>query len=308
MIDKLAILRSHRPIGAARVAHRRAFTLIELLVVIAIIAVLVALLLPAVQQAREAARRAQCKNNLRQIGLALHNYESSNRVLPPGVLGDNGSPAAGQLLHTWMAQILPGLEQGALYRQYNFNVRFDAAANAAVVVTAVGVYTCPSVPAASTGSLFAPTHYAANAGTIPGQNDGVMYPLSRVAFQDFLDGTSGTIAVGEVALSIGGWAQGAVNQGGGTGGGGGAGASQGFGRNVLRWWSCAASCAKPGINPALTNCSGGCEQQFQFSSVHVGGAQFTFADGHTAFLSQNTDVTVLRAVMTRAGSEVAETF
>src|SRR6187551_3154541 len=102
----------------------RGFTLIELLVVIAIIAVLIALLLPAVQQAREAARRAQCKNNLRQIGLALHTYNSSLGVFPPGVLGNDGSVAARQSLTTWMTQILPYVEQSALYNSYNFNARF----------------------------------------------------------------------------------------------------------------------------------------------------------------------------------------
>ncbi len=284
---------------------RRAFTLIELLVVIAIIAVLVAIVLPAVQQAREAARRAQCKSNLRQIGLALQNYESSCGVFPPGVLGNSGSLAAGQLLHTWMVQILPQLEESALYNEYNFNIRFDKPANAAAVSTNVPVYICPTVSTPAAASAYAPGHYAANAGTIPGQNDGIMYPLSRIGFKHIRDGASRTIAVGEVALNIGGWAQGAVNAGGGSGGGGGAGASAGFGRYVLRWWSCAASCAQPGINPPLTTCSGGCEQQFQFSSAHSGGAQFTFADGHTTFLSQSIDVNVLRALMTRAGGEAA---
>ena len=95
--------------------QHRGFTLIELLVVIAIIAILIALLLPAVQQAREAARRTQCRNNLKQIGLALHNYEALHGVFPPGVLGNNGNAAAGQKLHTWMAQTLPFLDQGPMH-------------------------------------------------------------------------------------------------------------------------------------------------------------------------------------------------
>src|SRR5205085_2401531 len=146
---------------------------------------------------------------------------------------------------------------------------------------------------------YAPTHYAANAGTTPGQNDGMLFPLSKVGFRDIIDGTSNTIAAGEVNLTIGGWAQGAINAGGGGGGGGGGGASQGFGRSVLRWWSCASACAKPGINPPLTSCSSGCEQQFQFSSPHTGGVHFTYADGHTSFLSQNIDIGVLRSLVTR---------
>src|SRR5437870_11314160 len=104
---------------------RRAFTLMKLLVVIAIIAVLVALILPAVQQAREAARRSQCKNNLKQIGLALHNYESTHGLFPPGVLGATGSASASEKLTSWSSLALPVLEQPSLCNQYNFNVRFD---------------------------------------------------------------------------------------------------------------------------------------------------------------------------------------
>ena len=280
------------------------FTLIELLVVIAIIAVLVALLLPAVQYAREAARRTQCKNNLRQIGLALQNYSTTVGVFPPGVLGNNGSVAGGQLLTTWMVQILPQLEQTTLLNSYNINARFDAAANAVAVLQPIDSYTCPSQSGIPISTAYAPTHYVGNAGTLPGVNDGVLFPLSKIGHRDVRDGTSTTNAVGEVGFSIGGWAQGAVNQGSGGGGAGGVGASQGFGRSVLRWWSCASACAKPGINPPLTNCSGGCEQQFQFSSAHSGGAQFTFVDGHTAFISQNIDVNVLKSLITRSGGEV----
>jgi len=91
---------------------RRGFTLIELLVVIAIIAVLIALLLPAVQQAREAARRTQCRNNLHQIGLALHNYHDTHNCFPPGNLGPNFSTGAGVggHEHTWMTLILPFMD------------------------------------------------------------------------------------------------------------------------------------------------------------------------------------------------------
>src|SRR6187431_3342554 len=113
----------------------KAFTLVELLVVIAIIGVLVALLLPAVQQAREAARRMQCRNNLKQIALAVHNYESSHLTLPPGVLGTSGAVAQAQLLHTWLVQILPYLDQKNVQAVYDFNRRFDDPVNAAAVQT-----------------------------------------------------------------------------------------------------------------------------------------------------------------------------
>ena len=122
---------------------RRGFTLIELLVVIAIITILIALLLPAVQNAREAARRSQCRNTLKQIGLALHNYEGSHRVFPMGVLGSSSTPSAANQLHTWMTLQLPYLDQAPLQKQYNFNVAYNHANNTTVVKTTLPAYLCP---------------------------------------------------------------------------------------------------------------------------------------------------------------------
>jgi prepilin-type N-terminal cleavage/methylation domain-containing protein len=133
---------------------RSAFTLIELLVVIAIIAVLVALLLPAVQQAREAARRSQCKNNLHQLGLAFHNYHEALNTFPYAYMIDGRNLN----INNWAIQILPYLDQAALYNQFNSSVPafsnasslgFNAAAaaqNVAVVSTTLPVFNCPSVP------------------------------------------------------------------------------------------------------------------------------------------------------------------
>lgn len=142
---------------------RSGFTLIELLVVIAIIAILIALLLPAVQQAREAARRSQCKNNLKQIGLAMHNYHDTSKVLPPGII--NGGPVSStarfpfSLNHTAHTMILPYLDQAPLYNKFDFNIASGPAqhasgapvwgwdpnsTNAAAVANILSVYACPS--------------------------------------------------------------------------------------------------------------------------------------------------------------------
>jgi prepilin-type N-terminal cleavage/methylation domain-containing protein len=128
----------------------RGFTLIELLVVIAIIAVLIALLLPAVQAAREAARRMQCTNNLKQIGLALHNYENTNGALPPTTIVLFASPTATSPYFTceWgvIARIAPYLELGPLYSSMNFDFTYDRPPNTTVCGLTVGVVICPSEP------------------------------------------------------------------------------------------------------------------------------------------------------------------
>ena len=121
---------------------RRGFTLIELLVVIAIIGLLVALLLPAVQQAREAARRTQCRNNLKQLGLALHNYHDAHSTFPPGVVDDDDNLIDAQ--HSGLALLLPQLDQGPLYRAYDFHRSWRDPVNLVVGRTVVDVFRCPT--------------------------------------------------------------------------------------------------------------------------------------------------------------------
>jgi len=165
-----------------------AFTLVELLVVIAIIGVLVSLLLPAVQAAREAARRMQCSNNLKQIGLALHNYESAHRFIPTTTTGpDTEGGACGSGFYSWLAMILPYAEQSSLYEKIDFSQSLSSHCNythssdyldyainpshpnAEAARTLVGTYLCPSDPAGVVqlhdgGEQLAPGNYAANVG------------------------------------------------------------------------------------------------------------------------------------------------
>jgi prepilin-type N-terminal cleavage/methylation domain-containing protein len=203
-------------------SRRRAFTLIELLVVIAIIAILVALLLPAVQQAREAARRTQCKNNLKQLGLALHNYHDTYKMFPPaGTASIAGTAAVKRQMDVvdawgWPVRILPGLEQANLFSQLRVgetlrtphtamtNVIDYTTANAGSVekllTTPIPVFLCPS----SSGPQV--NRFQQNLGTL-------MYALSsRIAIfpdgtvpycmtiSDITDGTSNTILAGEKSL------------------------------------------------------------------------------------------------------------
>jgi len=128
---------------------KRAFTLIELLVVIAIIAVLIALLLPAVQAAREAARRAQCTNNLKQLGIAMHNYLSSNNTFPIGRMGLNytyTNSTTANARRTWTFGIMPYLEQGTRFQAINFSLSFFDPSNTTIIQTTISGFHCPSDP------------------------------------------------------------------------------------------------------------------------------------------------------------------
>jgi prepilin-type N-terminal cleavage/methylation domain-containing protein/prepilin-type processing-associated H-X9-DG protein len=191
--------------------NRTGFTLIELLVVIAIIAILVALLLPAVQQAREAARRSQCKSNLKQLGVALHNYLGTHSVLPPGATIDQSVGATGNNT-SWgvHGRILPFIEESNLAMEIDLNQAWDT--QLAINGIKVSTFACPSDPksdlARDPGSgrpVLYPTTYGFNYGTwfvfnptTGASGDGVFFPNSARRDSSFIDGMSNTLAAAEV--------------------------------------------------------------------------------------------------------------
>ncbi len=192
---------------------RQAFTLVELLVVIAIIGILVALLLPAVQAAREAARRISCANNMKQIGLGLHNYHDSHLTFPPESIWIYDDPNAGRLPRnfTWISMMLPYLEQDQLHSKIRFELpiwnQVDGTNNVRIISKQLKILTCPSDPKISRNGVgshgMAYTNYAGAEGYDwwKRNNDphgGIFTLSSATRLADVLDGTSHTIAVGEV--------------------------------------------------------------------------------------------------------------
>jgi prepilin-type N-terminal cleavage/methylation domain-containing protein/prepilin-type processing-associated H-X9-DG protein len=203
----------------SRRLQRSAFTLIELLVVIAIIAILIGLLVPAVQKVREAAARAQCQNNLKQIGLALHGYHDANKHFPPGCAPDsNAGVVTASWGSSWKVFILPYIEQGPIYSKWQFsgNSGYVNANNMALVngVT-ISVYRCPSsllpdfyTNSNNNGAIEMFTTYTGIAGSTVDttaesgtcgivSGGGILYPNSKVKMTAITDGTSNTIIVGE---------------------------------------------------------------------------------------------------------------
>ncbi len=289
--------------------RRSAFTLIELLVVISIIGVLIALLLPAVQAAREAARRTQCINNLRQLSIALQNYHSSSNLFPMSSVNGNGH-GNGQ---TCFTLILPFLEQKPLHAAYNFQVEFYTTANSTVVSTQLSGMICPSnpqfdrrpasdlkslsgVPPTVPGtSIFARNHYAANWGGGRGTwgadfvrnkqtSRGVMMtiasldstgkPNSCVRIEQITDGSAMTVLLGEKrdgqGWGIGGWA---------------------------------ASEFDVNIGPELQG-DDPLARQVYTGSLHPGGPGFAMCDGSVKSFKPTIDKMIWYGLITRNGREV----
>jgi len=323
--------------------RRRAFTLIELLVVIAIIAVLIALLLPAVQSAREAARRAQCVNNLKQMGLALHNYESGNGSFPIGLVRYTrpNCDANSNRRHTLFAFILPYMEQAAVYNGLNFHFGASSTTNITAQETKIAAYVCPSdLP--STGPINPPGgplqyigvnqgSYAGVAGNIelfryryePGTNNNNCNHLEgngsfviswNYKISSISDGTSNTLFVGETSRFVGqpaSW-QNPWNYGewfdlvGGVGGGS---MVMGIAYTAARPSSRLVDAdVIPIIDPdPFTWYQKAAAQAYGnhgFRSLHPGGVNFLMGDGSVKFIKSGISLPTYWALGTRAGGEV----
>jgi prepilin-type N-terminal cleavage/methylation domain-containing protein/prepilin-type processing-associated H-X9-DG protein len=296
----------------------RGFTLIELLVVIAIIAVLIALLLPAVQQAREAARRSQCKNNLKQVGLALHNYHDVHNQFPPG------SYVPGHSTNMW-ASILPFADQANVYNQLNFKIGWSwigqpgGGPNVLVLNGVKPAYMiCPTSSLPSTvvknGSNIVQGSYVMLGGADTDPNvyntgtygmssiAGVFYPNSTTGFRDITDGTSNTMMISEDSqMSLtntdlradhadGSWIGDPSTWN--SGGGG----SRCFNRTTLRY--------AIGTRDATLNGVGGQACNTPLVSQHAGGVHALLCDGSVRFLSNNLDLATAKYLAMRNDSQL----
>jgi len=263
-------------------ARRRfGFTLVELLVVIAIIGILIALLLPAVQAAREAARRTKCTNHLKQLGLALHNYHDVVNQFPPGWVRGNGSPGWG-----WNVMVFPYMENKPLYDVLNpcgrrLGVVRNHATDYVLLQTKIEVLRCPSDTSPDLGMKtfsrnsppdplpLATTNYAGCRGFFNMADDdnrlnnGILYANSTITFAHMLDGSSNTFAVGEKSQAQDAATWPGMNQ-------------EGNGNHITA-----------GIRGKLNGGTIDSPDQNRFGSFHPGGANFALCDGSVRFISEN---------------------
>lgn len=292
---------------------RSGFTLIELLVVIAIIAILIALLVPAVQKVREAASRTQCQNNGKQIGMAMHNFESAYKFFPPGGVSTAiprlGIPSGVE--HGFFIFILPYMDQAQLYANYKFNLAWNDPTHAAIVGTQLNVLQCPAVPNrnrtyTSNGLTVAACDYGPNNAintsglqplglvpTVP-NNRGVLQVNYLCRVTDITDGASNTLTVAEDAGRPHVYRVGKQV---GTSTTSGAGWADRDNEYITHGFT-ADGVTDPG--PCAVNCTNSNEMY----GFHAVGAMIVMADGSARFLSPNVPMRTVGALITRAGEEV----
>ncbi len=309
--------------------HRNAFTLVELLVVIAIIGILVALLLPAIQAAREAARRTECQNHLKQVGIALQTYHDTQQSFPMGRDKPN------QFGVSWAFRLLPQIEETAIYAAFNKAARVDDPANEKAMRTPIEVYACPSRRKAAADRNFdnndaAPDpdkqgvaslgDYAANAGhhvetgmqnlaaddtfspaAVDTTEAGPIYSGSRINARRVTDGLSSTIAVGErhvppvdetIEEAKQQWQQG----------------DTGFQAGDNRWSILRQSGDNTDGDPTDDGLASGPDDpsHMKFGGLHPGVTMFAFLDGHVDAIANDVAQESLMARCTIAGGEVVK--
>lgn len=291
------------------------FTLIELLVVFAVIGLLLALLLPAVQQAREAARRTQCRDNLKQLALALHNYHDVHQTLPPGYIyrpDVSTTPPQNGAGFSWGVMILPYVEQASLYQSFNWNVPIFDAANQTPRMQRLPVFLCPKdthsdngfVEMGPTPGRYAMASYVASFGppdldATQEKRDGLFSRNSRTRFGDATDGLSNTLMLGERE-------NGPFRRG----------IAHGVHITYETTW-CAA--VREWNDPSDDHGhmvlfqtghvpNDGFSDDRDVSAPHVGYANFAFGDGSVRGLSESIDFKLYQALSTRSGGEVLGEF